>query len=93
MVVNVKDASFRMFHGVDWQWRASSVSASYGLRDHFSHRLGQLEIFIDGLGPEQAILTPSSRISRMQERTTMRAHAANAAPALFPPKEMEALAK
>jgi hypothetical protein len=62
MIVNVKDASFRMFHGGNWQWLAPSVSASNGLRDHFSHRLGQLEIFIDGLGPEQAILTPSSQI-------------------------------
>jgi hypothetical protein len=67
---------------------ASSVSASNGLRDHFSHRLGPDEIFIDGLGPEQAILTPFSRISRMQERTNMRAHAADVCPALFP-QEME----
>jgi len=86
MIVNVKDASFRVFHGGDWQWIAPSVSASCGLRDHFSHRLGQLEIFIDGLGPEQAILTPSSRISRMQERINMRAHAANAAPGIVSPE-------
>jgi hypothetical protein len=74
----------------DLQWLAPSVSASNGLRDHFSHRLGAFEIFIDELGPEQAILTSSSRILGRRDRTNMRANAAHAFPALFPPKEMEA---
>ena len=90
MIVNVKDASFRMFHCGDLQWLAPSVSASNGLRDHFSHRLGAFEIFIDELGLEQAILAPSSRTIGRRDEPICAQMLLMLSPALFPPKEMEA---
>lgn len=72
----------------DLQWLAPSVSASTGLRDHFSHPLGALEIFIDGLGPEQAILTPSSRVLGRRDKPICAQMLLMLSPALFP-QEME----
>jgi hypothetical protein len=90
MIVNVKNASFRMFHGGDWQRLAPSVAASNGLRDHFPHRLGASEIFIDELGPEQAILAPSSRIIGRRDEPICAQMLLMLSPALFPLTEMEA---
>jgi len=72
------------------QWLAPSVSASNGLRDHFSHPLGALEIFIDGLGPKKAILMPSSLILGRRDEPICAQMLLMLAWALFPPKEMEA---
>jgi hypothetical protein len=38
MIVDVKDAGFRMFHGRLFWSVDFSVTASTGLRDHFSHQ-------------------------------------------------------
>jgi len=73
MIVDVKDASFRLLHGGRFDGFDFSVSASTGLRDHFSHQwgcpLGAIkcsrgahQIFIDGLGTQEALLTSPSRI-------------------------------
>jgi hypothetical protein len=75
MIVDVKDASFRVFHGRRFWLVDFSLSARTRLRDHFSHRrlpfrLGSPavpEIIIDGLGALQALLTSPSHIIESRE--------------------------
>jgi hypothetical protein len=79
MIVDVKDASFGVIHGRAVLWLVDfSLSASTGLRDHFSQQVrypfgdsvytcGSHEILIDGLGMQQALLMSPSQIIEWRE--------------------------
>ena len=79
MIVDVKDASFRVDHGGGLELVDFSVSASTGLCDYFSQQGGSRfgatkgfpcdapEIFIDGFGTQQSLLTSPSRIFEWRE--------------------------
>ena len=66
MIVDVKDASFGVFHGgrfCNWSILAYQHQPVYAIISRTSAH----EIFIDGLGPQQSLLTLPSRIIKWRE--------------------------
>ena len=97
MIVDVKDASSCVFHSrrfCSWSISAYQHEPVCAITSRTRGEVvfsvgfsgGAHEIFIDGLGAQQALLTSPSHIIRMEGITNMRANAADAIHATVAPR-------